>query len=93
MRTGAPTVPFEQRGAAVDREFRLAIEDHEHLLGGVVEMVAHAPTGCDLTAMQEIQVGLQGRPGQQRHAVHVADAAMRAPWAVAAGIVMTHSLG
>ncbi len=84
---------LQHRRAAVDRELRFAVEDDEHLFGGVMEVVADAAARRDLAAMKEIEIRLQRAAGQERHAVHVADAAVRPARAIPAGVVMADALG
>src|SRR5580698_8068811 len=51
---------FKQRGATIDGEFRLAIQDHEHLFAVIVKMLAYTGMGMKDTAVKEEQVGRQG---------------------------------
>ena len=71
MRQGAAAGPCEKRGAAVDGELRLAVENDEHLLHVIVEVVADAALGLDDAAVQKHQVGVQGIAAQQLHEVHL----------------------
>ena len=91
-RWGAPTVPFQGRGAAVDGEFGLAVEDHEHLFAVIVEMLADAAARRDLAPIEEVEIGNQRVARQQAHAAHVARAAVRAALAVLTGIGMSDAL-
>ena len=46
--------------APVDRELRLSVENHEHLLDDVVEVVADAGSGGDHASMQKIELRRHG---------------------------------
>ena len=85
--------PLQQRRAAVDGELGFAVEDDEHLLRCVVEVMPDAAARRDLAAMKEIEIRLKRAAGQQRHAVHVANAAVRPARAITARIVMADALG
>jgi len=50
----------ERGGAAVDGELSLPLEDDEHLLALVVEVVSNAAARHDLAAVHEIEIGGQG---------------------------------
>ena len=63
---------FQYRGAAIDRKLRLAIEDHEHLLALVMEVVANPALRLKDAAMQKVEVGVQGMAVQQNHQIHLA---------------------
>ena len=56
--------PLKPRGAAVDGELPLAVEDDEHLLHGVVKVVADAAARGNLAAVQEIEVWSDRAPVQ-----------------------------
>ena len=66
--------PLNARGAAVDRELPLAVEDDEHLLHGVVKVVADAAARGNLAAVQEIEVRPNRAPVEQPGERHVAGA-------------------
>ena len=77
---------LEYRRSPVDRELRLAIEDDEHLLALIVEVMAHPAAGHDLATVDEIQVGSQRIAGQQHFAGHIARTVMRAAASILAGV-------
>ncbi len=68
--------PLHERGAPVDRELRLTVENHEHLLDGVVEVVSDAAAGGNLAPMEEVEVRPDGAPIEQRDEGHRAGAGM-----------------
>ena len=72
MRTGAPAGPFSTRRAAVDRELRFPVEDHEHLFALIVEVRADAALRLDDAAMQEVQVRVERSRVEQPHVVELA---------------------
>jgi hypothetical protein len=51
----------QNRCPSVDREFRLAVEDYEHLFIGVMEVMSDTSAGHDLTAVNEVQIDIHGR--------------------------------
>ena len=50
---------LQNGGSSVNGEFRFAVEDHEHLFIGVVEVMANTAAGHDLTPMHEVQIDVQ----------------------------------
>ena len=73
---GSADRAFQHRGAAVDREFRFSVKDHEHLFALIVEVVAHAAAGHDLAAVKKIEIGGERVTGQQGFARHIARASV-----------------
>ena len=59
------------RRAPVDRELRFAVEDHEHLLDDVVEVMADAGARRNDAAMQEVELRRDRAAIQQRRERHV----------------------
>jgi hypothetical protein len=72
----SPDGALEARGAAIDGEFGLTVEDNEHLLGGVVEVVPDAPSRLDYPPMQELQIRLKNVGTEQANVRHRAGAGM-----------------
>ena len=66
--------PFQDGGAPVDGELRLAIEDDEHLLALVVKVRADAALGLNDAAVQEEQVGVEAMGVEQSHVIQLAGA-------------------
>ena len=64
------------RRAPVDRELRFAVEDHEHLLDDVVEVMADAGARRNDAAMQEVELRRQRAAIQQRRERHGAGPAV-----------------
>ena len=56
--------PLKARGAAIDRELPLAVEDDEHLLNGVVKVVPDAAARGNFAAVQEIEMRSDRAPVQ-----------------------------
>ena len=84
----------QPRGAPVDREFGLAVEDDEHLLHLVVEMMADAPFWRQHAAVQEEQVRAQGLGVEHLHVVELAGASVDAlGLAILGGILARDALG
>ena len=61
---------------SVDGELRFAVEDHEHLLAAIVEVLADAAMGVDDALMDEDEVGAERIRTQQGSEFHGASAAM-----------------
>ena len=66
-----PGRAFERRGAAIDRELRLTIEDDEHLFALVVKVGADAALRRDHPAVQEVEQRVLPGGGQQGGEVEV----------------------
>jgi len=81
---------LQRGGAAVDGELGVvAVQDHEHLFTGIVEMLADAAMGLDDAAMQEDQVGGKRLSAEQGAELHRPGAFMHAGGALhPAGVVM-----
>ena len=93
MRTGRADGSLEQGSVPVDGEFRLAIEDDEHLFVLIVEVMAHAAAARHhLAAMHEVEVHGHGIAGNQGHACHVAHTAVGAALAILGRIGMSDAL-
>src|ERR1700761_4135773 len=69
--------PFDPRGVAVDRELRLAIQDGEHLLNSVVEVLGRAASGHHLAAQNEIDIHVHLTGVNERRTPIDTDGAMR----------------
>jgi hypothetical protein len=63
---------FQYAGTAINGKLRLAIEDHEHLLALVMEVVANPTLRLKDAPMQEVKVGVKGMAVQQNHQIHLA---------------------
>jgi hypothetical protein len=51
---------FDCGGTAIDRELRFSVENDEHLLDGVVKVVADAGSRRDHAAMEKVELGRDG---------------------------------
>ena len=60
--------------APVDGELGFSVENHEHLLDGVVEVVADAGTGRYHAAMQKVELGRHAASIEKRSECHAAGA-------------------
>ncbi len=89
IRQGAPTVPLQHRGAAVDGELRLAVENDEHLFRRVVEVMPHASTGHDFAPVHEVEIDVHSGRGNQKFAGHVAGTIVGTAASVLAGVGVT----
>ena len=69
---------LEERGAAVDGELGLAVEDDEHLFHVVVEVVADAALGLDDAAVEKDEVGVEGLGVEEAGVVEFAGASVDA---------------
>jgi len=86
--------PLDGGGASVDGELRLAVEDHEHLLDHVVEVVADAGARRNHAAVQEIELWCDGAAIQEHGERHGAGAAMHGrQWAISRRIRVHNPLG
>src|SRR5881394_1971070 len=68
--------PLNQGRASIDGELGFAIENDEHLLNGVVEMMADARASRNLAPMQKIEFRCDGAAIEQRGERHSTGAAM-----------------
>src|SRR5690349_9177396 len=60
---------FKHRSAAVDRELRFPVEDHEHLFTGVVEVSTDAALRLDDASMQKEKIGVERMEIEEGHKI------------------------
>jgi hypothetical protein len=82
---------LQDRGSPIDCELRLAIEDDEHLFGGVMEMMPDASTRHDLAPVHEIEVDVHCGRRNQELASHIPGAVVGTAARVLAGVSVADS--
>jgi hypothetical protein len=79
---------MQHRSAAIDGELGLAIEDDEHLFGGIMKVMPYASAWHDLAAVHEIEIDIHRGRGNQQHASHIPGTFVGAAMPVLAWVVM-----